>query len=99
MKALFQSLLTGLVIPWMRVSPFVGFALLLLVNRGWFALVCIWLIAWFFLLTAKATGQLASNTDASGRTLVADRPSGHSIRCAPDTNVLSLFATQHMRTP
>jgi hypothetical protein len=63
MKALFKSLLAGLVIPWMRVSPFVGFALLLLVNRGWFALVCLWLIAWFFFLMVKMTNQLAASAD------------------------------------
>lgn len=65
MKALFKSLLTGLVIPWLLVSPFVGFALLLLANNGWLALICLWLIAWFFFLTAKLTGQLASSADAS----------------------------------
>lgn len=59
MKVLFKSLLTGLVIPWLLVSPFVGFALLLLANNGWLALICMWLIASFFFLLVKAVGQMA----------------------------------------
>lgn len=58
-----KSLFTGLVIPWLIVIPIVGFAVLVLRMGGWFALVCIWLIAWFFFLIAKMTGQIAPSAD------------------------------------